>query len=115
MKKTLLAAVSALTIFAVGCSADQEGEAAGSKGDDTLTIAWLPNESGADLEEARDEIGEIIEEKTGKEVEHQTTTDYIIAIESIANGNVDMAFLGAQGYIEANNKNEKVQPLVVPS
>ena len=82
---------------------------------DTLTIAWLPNESGADLTEARDEIGKVIEEKTGKKVEHQTTTDYIIAIEAIANGNADMAFLGAQGYIEANNKNDKVLPLVVPT
>ena len=113
MKKTLLSLLSfvMLVIFA-GCSASSGG-AAGDK--DTLTIAWLPNESGADLTEARDEIGKIIEEKTGKKVEHQTTTDYIVAIEAVANGNADMAFLGAQGYIEAHNKNEKVLPLVVPS
>jgi phosphonate transport system substrate-binding protein len=80
-----------------------------------LTIAWLPNESGADVKDAREEIGKVIEEVTGKKVEHQTTTDYIIAIEAIANGNADIAFLGAQGYIEAHNKNEKVLPLVVPS
>jgi len=113
MKKTLLALLSVvmLVIFA-GCSSSTGG-AAGEK--DTLTIAWLPNESGADLTEARDEIGKIIEEKTGKKVEHQTTTDYIVAIEAIANGNADMAFLGAQGYIEAHNKNDKVTPLAVPS
>jgi len=113
MKKTLVSLLSVvmLLIFA-GCSSSAGGEA-GNK--DTLTIAWLPNESGADLTEARDEIGKIIEEKTGKKVEHQTTTDYIIAIEAVANGNADMAFLGAQGYIEAHNKNEKVLPLVVPT
>lgn len=113
MKKTLVSLLSLvmLLIFA-GCSSSAGGEA-GDK--DTLTIAWLPNESGADLTEARDEIGKIIEEKTGKKVEHQTTTDYIIAIEAVANGNADMAFLGAQGYIEAHNKNEKVLPLVVPT
>jgi phosphonate transport system substrate-binding protein len=113
MKKTLLFLLSIvmLVVFA-GCSASSGG-ALGDK--DTLTIAWLPNESGADLTEARDEIGKVIEEKTGKKVEHQTTTDYIVAIEAVANGNADMAFLGAQGYIEAHNKNEKVLPLVVPS
>lgn len=113
MKKTLLFLLSIvmLVVFA-GCSASTGGAA---EEKDTLTIAWLPNESGADLTEARDEIGKVIEEKTGKKVKHQTTTDYIVAIEAVANGNADIAFLGAQGYIEAHNKNEKVIPLVVPS
>ncbi|UOE94892.1 MULTISPECIES: phosphate/phosphite/phosphonate ABC transporter substrate-binding protein [Bacillaceae] len=81
----------------------------------TLTIAWLPNESGADIKAARDAIGKEIEEATGMKVEHQTTTDYIIAIEAIANGNADLAFLGAQGYVEAHTKNSNVLPLVVTS
>lgn len=111
MKKMALGLLfAALAVVFAGCSFT-----ANSEKDDTLTIAWLPNESGADLGEAREEIGKIIEEKTGKKVEHQTTTDYIVAIEAIANGNADMAFLGAQGYIEAHNKNEKVLPLAVPS
>ncbi|WP_127581355.1 phosphate/phosphite/phosphonate ABC transporter substrate-binding protein [Paenibacillus koleovorans] len=82
---------------------------------DTVTIAWYPNESGADLKDARDEIGKIIEKAIGKKVEHKTTTDYIIAIEALANGNADLSFMGPQGYIEANTKNKKVQPLVVNS
>jgi phosphonate transport system substrate-binding protein len=111
MKKlALMLLCMAMTVVFAGCSFT-----ANSESDNTLTIAWLPNESGADLVEAREEIGKMIEEKTGKKVEHQTTTDYIVAIEAIANGNADMAFLGAQGYIEANNKNDKVLPLVVPS
>lgn len=113
MKKAILAVISVIAIIASGCSSDTGGKASGD--DNKLTIAWLPNESGADLGEAREEIGKVIEKKTGKKVEHQTTTDYIIAIEAIANGNADMAFLGAQGYIEANKKNNNVQPLVVPS
>ncbi|WP_078381928.1 PhnD/SsuA/transferrin family substrate-binding protein [Sutcliffiella halmapala] len=82
---------------------------------DTLTIVWYPNESGADLKDARDEIGREIEKATGAKVEHQTTTDYLIAIETLVNGNADLAFMGAQGYIEANAKNNNIQPLVVPS
>lgn len=113
MKRTFLALLTLviLVVFS-GCSSSAGGAGAEK---DTLTIAWLPNESGADFTEARDEIGKIIEEKTDKKVKHQTTTDYIVAIEAIANGNADISFLGAQGYIEAHNKNEKVLPLVVRS
>src|SRR5262249_12833922 len=64
---------------------------------------------------ARDAIAKIIQDATGKKVEHQTTTDYIIAIEALANGNADIGFMGPQGYIEANDKSKKVQPLVVLS
>lgn len=97
------------TVFA-GCSSSTS-----SQGSDTLTIAWYPNESGAELEGARDAISKVLEEATGKKIEHQMTTDYIIAIEAIANGNADLAFMGAQGYIEAHNKNDKVLSLVVES
>jgi len=119
MKKMLrfMSIAFILVIFLSGCSssAGKESDSAQKNGDDTLTIAWYPNESGEDLKAARDEIAKLIEEATGKKVEHKTTTDYIIAIEAIANGNADLAFMGAQGYIEAHDKNEKVLPLVVPS
>ncbi|MCM3762211.1 PhnD/SsuA/transferrin family substrate-binding protein [Alkalihalobacillus oceani] len=109
MKKSLLYVLTLVLLFIAGCSSS------GTSGQDSITIAWLPNESGTDLTETRDEIGRIIEEQTGAEVTHQTTTDYIIAIEAIANGNADMAYLGAVGYIEAKNRNDQVHPLVVPS
>jgi phosphonate transport system substrate-binding protein len=99
-----------VTLFAVfaGCSA-------AAKESKTLTIAWLPNDSGDDSKAARDEIGKLIEKATGKTVVHKTTTDYNIAIEAVANGSADIASLGAQGYIEARTKNSKVEPLVIPS
>lgn len=115
MKKSFLFLLSLVILFVAGCSSSASSEGGSGEDKDTITIAWLPNESGADLTEARDAIGKVIEEKTGKKVEHQTTTDYIVAIEAVANGNADMAFLGAQGYIEAKNKNDKVEPLVVPT
>lgn len=114
MKKTwslILTGILAVAV-AAGCSTTEAGS---GKGKDTLTIAWLPNESGEDMKTSRDEIGAMIEKATGKKVEHKTTTDYIIAVESIANDNADLAFLGAEGYIQAHDKNQKVLPLVVPS
>lgn len=112
MRKSLALIMSLVLASGVvaGCSSTTS-----TKSKDTITVAWLPNESGAEIKDARDEIGKVIEKATGKKVEHKTTTDYIIAIESIANGNADLAFLGPQGYVEAHNKNKKVLPLAVPS
>ncbi len=38
-----------------------------------------------------------------------------MVIESISSGTADLAYVGAQGYIEAEKRNEKVKPLVVNS
>lgn len=120
MKKALSIVLSFVMIALMAAcgnnGAAQNGNAS-TAGDTkgTITMVWYPNESGAELKDARDEFSKIIEEATGKKVEHQTTTDYIIAIEAMANGNADIGYLGAQGYVEANAKNNKVQPLFVQS
>ena len=85
------------------------------KSDKPLTMVWLPNESGDDVKGARDAISKIVEEATGRKVEHKLTTDYAIAIETLANGNADLAFFGPQGYVEAKEKNDKIMPIAVPS
>ncbi|MBP1468586.1 PhnD/SsuA/transferrin family substrate-binding protein [Candidatus Chloroploca sp. M-50] len=80
-----------------------------------LVMAWYPNESGADLKDARDAFGTLISDTLGRPVEHRTTTDYIIAIESVANNNAHLAWFGAEGYVQANERNSSVIPLVIPS
>ncbi len=100
-----LAMVAAFALSAIGCDA-----LTGSK---TITIVWYPNESAADYEASRQEFGKLVEQATGKTVEHKLTTDYSIAIEAIANGTAQICFMGAQGYIEAKNKNDDVMPLFV--
>ncbi|MGP4069522.1 phosphate/phosphite/phosphonate ABC transporter substrate-binding protein [Halobacillus sp. B29] len=124
MKKLFLSVLTLMFLTLVGCASSEtsgegtsgsESDSGSGSGDDTLTIAWYPNESGGDLKEARQSIGKMVEEATGKKVEHKTTTDYIIAIEALANGNADVAYMGAQGYIEAHKKNEDVKPLAVSS
>ncbi len=118
--------MSVLAVLAlVGCGAENNGNTdsnSGSTGEgnkvaDTtpITVVWYPNESGNELKGSRDALGALIKDATGREVEHKLTTDYAIAIETIANGNAHVAFMGAQGYIEANNKSKDVQALVVPS
>ncbi|MEG0439467.1 MAG: PhnD/SsuA/transferrin family substrate-binding protein [Solibacillus sp.] len=111
MKKSLLS-IAMLLLLATILGACSNEKSASSK---DITMVWYPNESGNDLKAARDEIGKVIEEATGKKVEHKLTTDYAVAIESIAGGKAQLAFMGAQGYIEAKNKSETVEPVVVPS
>ncbi|MBA1335504.1 MAG: Phosphonate ABC transporter substrate-binding protein PhnD [Firmicutes bacterium] len=118
MKKVSLLIFSIIMMAALvaGCSgqSSSNGNAASSQ-DDTITMAWYPNESVQELEAARNEFAKVIENATGKKVVHKTTTDYLIAIEAIVNGNADIALTGAEGYIQAHNKNDKVLPLFVPS
>ncbi len=98
-----------MAVALVGCTAKGGAE------NKSIIMVWYPNESGEDLKGARDALGKVVEKATGKKVEHKLTTDYVIAIEALATGNAHIAFLGAQGYIEAHKKNPKVLPLVVNS
>ncbi|NQX60478.1 phosphate/phosphite/phosphonate ABC transporter substrate-binding protein [Paenibacillus qinlingensis] len=117
MNKKMLTLMLSLSLVVVtaGCGTNAQNGTQAVKTKDTITIGWFPNESGADMKISRDEIGKVVAAATGKKVEHKTTTDYTIAIEAIASGSADIIYTGAQAYVEANAKNKKVQPLVVPS
>lgn len=57
----------------------------------------------------------MISETLGRPVEHRTTTDYLIAVEALANNTAHIGFFGAEGYVQAHDKNPKIVPLVIPS
>lgn len=80
-----------------------------------VVFVWYPNESGDDMKAAREEFGSLVSKATGRQVEHKLTTDYAVSIETLANNNADIAWVGAIGYIEANNRNRSIVPLVVNS
>jgi len=100
-KQTVALALLALLSF--GC---------GSGPRDHINLVWYPNESGEDKRETRIELERIIAEATGREVRSTLTTDYTVAIEAIVNAAADIAFMGAQGYVEARRKNPAIKPLV---
>jgi len=104
-----------VVVMLLAACSDSSAEGGDAEGDDVIDIVWYPNESGNDMKSSRDEIGRVIEEETGKTVEHHLTTDYAIAIETLVNDNADLAFMGAQGYIEAKDKNDAIEPLAVPT
>jgi len=79
-----------------------------------INVVWYPNESSNTHDDIRSEVGRLIEQVTGRKVNNLTTTDYTIAIQSIASGSADIAMaMGAVGYIEAKNKNPQVDVLFV--
>ena len=94
-----------------GGAATGGGDAASSASLDKITMVWLPNESAAEFDAGRKEFGRVLSEYAGIEVELMTTTDYNVAIEAIASGKAQMANLGAEGYIQAQNKNASVRTL----
>lgn len=89
-------------LFATGCAQQAENK-------DPITMVWLPDNSSADMTQSREAIGEVIKNATGREVELMTTTDYNVAIEAISSGSAQMALLGAEGYVQANEKSSAVQ------
>lgn len=91
------------------------GSQKNSSSNDPIVFVWYPNASTRDLEEARNELGKIVEDATSREVEHLLTTDYAILIEALANDKADLCLAGLQTYIEANSKNPEISPLVIPS
>ncbi len=95
---------------------DTAGKSSSDKYSETITLVWYPNESAEDYQGARDEIGRLIEQATGKKVEQKLTTDYAIAIESLSSGTAQIGCaMGGEGYIQAKNANDAVNPLFVQS
>ena len=82
---------------------------------DPIIIALYPNESGSEFEIVHEDMARLICEATGRPGNVLTTIDYNIAIESIANGTADLAFMGPTGYIIASNINPNVRSILIPS
>ena len=83
---------------------------------DTITLVWYPNESADTYTSAREEVANLIKQATGKEVEQKLTTDYTISIEAISSGSAQIGCcFGAEGYIQAKESNDAVNPLFVQS
>jgi phosphonate transport system substrate-binding protein len=110
--KFMVTMLLVFTVLLTACSGGKDGVA---EVDDVIKMVWYPNESGENMKSSREEIGRLISEATGKKVEHQLTTDYAIAIETLVNNNADIAFTGSQSYVEANNRNDAVQTIAVKS
>ena len=73
---------------------------------DPIRVVLYPNESGSEFAQIRDYLSLHITEATGRPVEIITTTHYNIAIQAIAEGTADIAYMGPTGYIIAAGMND---------
>ena len=128
---TAILLVALLGSFMVACGPKDEGKTSVSepekntssnepkepeKNTKPIVVTWYPNESSDTHKAVRDEVGRLVEQATGRKVEHKLTTDYTITIEAIASGSADIAIaMGAVGYIEAKDRNPEIDVLFVNS
>lgn len=104
MKRFVFAATLAIAAMAAAAAAPKP-----------FVVVWYPNNSGEDWKAGREAIGKVISEAIGRPVVDKLTTDYVIAIQAIASGQAAMCYPGAVGYIQAEQKNPRVVPLVTMS
>lgn len=111
----ILAACAAPAATSSSAAASSGASSSSVKEPDTITIAWLPNNSGDNEQAMREEVASVIAKATGKKVDTKLTTDYAIAISAIESGNAQLGWMGPYEYIESHAKDPKVIPLVVES
>ena len=111
---TAILLVGALVVGSTGCGSTK-AKSSNTADNKTITVVWYPNESAADFAPARNEIAKYIKQATGKNVSNMTTTDYTVAIQALVSGKAQIAYMGAQGYVQANEQNSAVQPLFTNS
>lgn len=110
-----LAVLLSTSLVACTLLAGSASAASSIKEPDTITLTWLPNNSGDNQKAMRAEFDKIIANATGKKVQDKLTTDYNIAIAAIDSGDAQMAWLGPFEYMTGHARNPHIVPLVVES
>ncbi|MFC6180392.1 phosphate/phosphite/phosphonate ABC transporter substrate-binding protein [Lactiplantibacillus daowaiensis] len=118
LSKSILG-VSLISVLGLaGCTSLGTSDKSSSNNTDkskAITVVFYPNESAKSFSGSRDALKKSIEKVTGKTVKLQTTTDYNVAIQAIASGKAQVAYMGANGYIQANHISKDVQPFATQS
>jgi phosphonate transport system substrate-binding protein len=81
----------------------------------TITMAWLPNNSGDNEKAMRAEFGKIIMNATGYKVVDKLTTDYNIAMAALESGDAQLGYFGPFEYITGHARNSNIVALIVES
>ena len=107
MKKNILRSLLLVIVFlfAISCG----------KKNDTIKIVFLPNETNDSLKKSREEFARIVQEATGKKVEIVTTTDYNITVENIVSGQSQIAYIGAEAYLNARKRTKDIEAVLTNS
>ena len=104
MKRNILKSLLLLAIllFTISCG----------KKNNTIKIVFLPNETNDSLKKSREEFARVVQEATGKKVEIVTTTDYNITVENIVSGQSQIAYIGAEAYLNARQRTKDIEAVL---
>jgi phosphonate transport system substrate-binding protein len=78
-----------------------------------LRVTAIPDEAPTELARKFAPLGKYLEKRLGMKVEWTPVTDYAAAVEALANGKVDLAWLGGFTFVQASRRSHgQVVPLV---
>ncbi len=78
----------------------------------SLNIAMSPSQSSEEQRQKRQLLADYLQEQLGLSVNIEIPQDYETAIDLIAEGKVQMAYLGPFSYVKARQRNSQLEPLV---
>jgi phosphonate transport system substrate-binding protein len=109
-KLRLVAVLAAVLLLAAGCSRANE-TADTPLGISTLRVGLIPNIAPEEQRTRYAPFGAYLEAQLGVPVELFVASDYAGVVTALANGQLDLAYLGGLTYLQANEQVELV-PLV---
>ncbi len=104
VKAAALTLTLAMTAVSAGCGSSDE--------ENTLTVAYAPNESTEQSVDARNGLAEDLKAELGMEVEEIQATDYNAIIEALRTGKADLAYMGPLA-IALGNERAGVEPIAM--
>ncbi len=112
-----------LTVVSVGCQpsksdkvADQKTQQS-TKPDQQLTslnIAVIPAKNPIEQQKSLQPLADYLTKTLGKQVNFQIGKDYNTPVKLLAEGQVQIAYLGPLTYVEAKQLNPQIKPIVAP-
>ncbi len=95
--------IIALIISAAGYNQEAFSLNEKAKKDDTLVVAFIPQENPEKLIGDIEIITEYLQKEMGIEVKGYVTQDHAAAVEALRNGEADISFMGGLPYVLAHN------------
>lgn len=85
------------------CAVQPSAPAAATPPQDTLTLAFIPQENPEKLLDDISVIRDYLSQEMGMEVDGYVTLDHAAAVEALRNGTADISFMGALPYVLAHH------------
>lgn len=115
----LMFCISAIVVSCTAPKFDNNTQTSPSASDQsattsTLEVAVIPWQSPAEQEQKLQPLAEYLQSILKRPVHFQITKDYAAAVDLLVEEKVEIAYLAALTYVKAHERNNKLQPVVLP-